>query len=148
MDPDRDGCGLIWCSPVAPNDGGHARRLTALASDVMLRHGFEPCISLTLITDRTLACVLSITYDREVEGEDGRALACYHELLGRLAENGYHSYRLSIGAMGAMGQTGSYMQLLQTIKQTVDPNGILAPGRYISAAARDTEKVFTAGPRG
>src|SRR5205085_7738669 len=24
MDPDRDGCGLLWCSPVAPNDGCHA----------------------------------------------------------------------------------------------------------------------------
>ena len=135
MDPDRDGCGLLWCSPVAPNDGGHARRIATLASELMLRHGFEPCISLTVITDRTLACILSITYDRDLPGEDERAIACYRELLARLAESGYHSYRLSIGGMDAMGQTGSYMELLQKIKRTLDPNGILAPGRYVSAAA-------------
>jgi 4-cresol dehydrogenase (hydroxylating) len=131
MDPDRDGCGLIWCSPVCPNEGRYARELTTLASELMLRHGFEPAISLTVITDRTLACIISIAYDRDVPGEDGRAMACYHDMLGRFAEAGYYSYRLSVGAMGAMGHGGSYTKLLHGFKQMLDPNGILAPGRYI-----------------
>ena len=89
MDPDRDGCGLLWASPVAPADGHHARELTALASDFMLDRGFEPMISLTMITDRSLACVVSIAFDRDVPGEDERALDCYHELMRRLASGGY-----------------------------------------------------------
>jgi 4-cresol dehydrogenase (hydroxylating) len=36
MDPDRDGCGLLWCSPVAPNDGENAQRLTGIASETLL----------------------------------------------------------------------------------------------------------------
>jgi len=28
MDPDRDGCGLLWCAPVAPMEGEHAARMT------------------------------------------------------------------------------------------------------------------------
>ena len=28
MDPDRDRCGLLWCAPVAPIDGGHAAQLS------------------------------------------------------------------------------------------------------------------------
>ena len=32
MDPDRDGCGLLWCSPISPNDGAHARREIGRAS--------------------------------------------------------------------------------------------------------------------
>jgi 4-cresol dehydrogenase (hydroxylating) len=139
MDPDRDGCGLLWCSPVAPNDGSHARQLTELASDLVLRHGFEPAISLTVITERTLACIVSIAYDREAPGEDGRAMACYHELLGCLAGKGYYSYRLSVGSMSSMACPGPYNQVLQAIKQTLDPHGVLAPGRYLSAAGQNQE---------
>jgi 4-cresol dehydrogenase (hydroxylating) len=133
MDPDRDGCGLLWCSPVAPNEGAHAERLSAIASELVLEHGFEPAISLTVITERAIACIISIAYDREVPGEDARAYQCYHALLKRLAQAGYHSYRLSVGAMSFMGQSESYNTLLQNIKRAMDPAGILAPGRYIAS---------------
>jgi 4-cresol dehydrogenase (hydroxylating) len=136
MDPDRDGCGLLWCSPVAPNDGRHASMITSLASAIVLRHGFEPMISLTVLTDRALSCILSLGYDRDVPGEDDKAMACYRELLDRLALQGYYSYRLSVSGMGAMGPPGSYQQLLADLKRTIDPNGILAPGRYVGLAAR------------
>jgi len=141
MDPDRDGCGLLWCSPILPNEGSHAQRVTALATELVLRHGFEPAISLTVLTDRTLSCIISIAFDREVPGEDERALACYHDLLERCAAEGYYSYRLSIASMSSMASPGAYNQLLQSIKQTLDPAGVLAPGRYMagdrSHASRD-----------
>ncbi|HWC95105.1 MAG TPA: FAD-binding oxidoreductase [Candidatus Sulfopaludibacter sp.] len=132
MDPDRDGCGLLWCSPVAPNDGKHAERLTGIATDLVLKHGFEPAISLTVITERALACIISLAWDRAQEGEDQRAMACYRSLLDACANQGYHSYRLSVGSMDAMGQTGTYFNLLQKLKSTVDPGDILSPGRYIA----------------
>ena len=134
MDPDRDGCGLLWCSPVAPNDGNHAERLTSMAMDIVLAHGFEPAISLTVITDRTLACIISIAYDRSQEGEDQRALACYRELLQKTTAQGYPSYRLSVASMSEMGQSGTYGNLLGTLKRTLDPGAILSPGRYISSS--------------
>ena len=131
MDPDRDGCGLLWCSPVAPAEGRLVRQVTALACEIMLRHGFEPCISLTLITERAVACILSLTYDRSVDGEDDRAMACYQELLRSMAEQGYHSYRFSIGGMNAMKGNSSYTDLLLRLRRTLDPNGIVSPGRYV-----------------
>jgi hypothetical protein len=33
--------------------------------------------------------------------------------------------------MPAMGEPGPYAGLLQNIKRALDPNGILAPGRYV-----------------
>ena len=83
-DPDRDGCGLLWCAPVAPAEGDSVLSMTALAEDILLAHGFEPMISLTLTTDRAVTCVVSISYDREVAGEDERAMQCYRELLERM----------------------------------------------------------------
>jgi len=132
MDPDRDGCGLLWCSPVAPNRGSDALAVADVATRVTLTHGFEPQISMTTITDRALACIISLGYDRETPGEDGRAMACYHELLTRLAAEGYHPYRLSLGAMNAMRDGTDYCRLLETLKRTLDPREILSPGRYVS----------------
>jgi 4-cresol dehydrogenase (hydroxylating) len=134
MDPDRDGCGLLWCSPVAPNDGRHAGRISALAGECLLSAGFEPAISMTVLTDRTLSCIISLSWDREIPGEDDRAMACYRELLSRLAREGYHSYRLSVGAMDAMGENSTYQQVLRALKVSLDPGGILAPGRYVPPA--------------
>ena len=68
------------------------------ARDVLLAHGFEPLISITLVTERAITCVVSISYDRDVAGEDARALACYHALLDALHAEGYLSYRLGIQA--------------------------------------------------
>jgi 4-cresol dehydrogenase (hydroxylating) len=139
MDPDRDGCGLLWCSPIAPAEGGHAKILASLSSEVLLRHGFEPMLSITLITDRTLICVISITYDRETPGEDERAMACYAELQQVLSAKGYVPYRLGIQSMGEMNAQGAYGRFLGAIKEAADPAGILAPGRYEAA------RVETAG---
>ena len=135
MNPDRDRCGLLWCAPVAPMEGGHAERLARLSSDVLLSHGFEPLISITLVTERAITCVVSISYDRDVEGEDARALACYHDLLSRLTASGYHSYRLGIQAMGHAQFEDSAAPLLSRLKQACDPNGVLAPGRYETSRA-------------
>jgi 4-cresol dehydrogenase (hydroxylating) len=130
MHPDRDGCGLLWCSPIAPADGRQALELTRLASRVLLGHGFEPAISLTMISERSLACIVSITYDRSVDGEDERARICYHDLLRQLAANGFYSYRLSIESMSTASDSRGYGSLVRAIKKTLDPNHVLAPGRY------------------
>ena len=136
MDPDRDGCGLLWCSPVLPLDGGQAQFLTALASELVLGDGFEPAISLTMITERSLACVISIGYDREVAGEDERAMACHQRLLRTMAGHGYHPYRLGVASMSAAESSDAYTDLLRTMKGLLDPAGILAPGRYVGRPAR------------
>jgi 4-cresol dehydrogenase (hydroxylating) flavoprotein subunit len=130
MDPDRDRCGLLWCSPVAPNDGAAASHLTGLINERVLAHGYEPAISLTMISGRALACIISLAYDRDIPGEDEKAMSCYRNLVDVLAQHGYHSYRLAVGTMSAMG-AGPYSQLLTTIKTAIDPRYILAPGRYV-----------------
>jgi 4-cresol dehydrogenase (hydroxylating) len=145
MDPDRDGCGLLWCSPVAPNDGAAASHLTQLASARVLAHGFEPAISLTMISGRALACIISLAYDRGIAGEDERAKACYRHLVSELAHYGYYSYRLPIGMMAGMGESGPYTDLLDGIKHAVDPRGILAPGRYVRDTRKARENIAVSG---
>jgi 4-cresol dehydrogenase (hydroxylating) len=130
MDPDRDGCGLLWSAPVVPNDGQHAMKVASLVTARLLEHGFEPQMSISLATERTLIFVITISYDRQVGGEDGRALNCYRELNEHLLSLGYPSYRWSV-VSGQQPQTGSpFDRVLGAVTAALDPHGILAPGRY------------------
>jgi 4-cresol dehydrogenase (hydroxylating) len=128
--PDRDRCGLLWLAPIAPMEGTHAARLAALAEPAILRDGFEPQISFTLVTERALACIVSIAWDRDLPGEDDRAMTCYFALRHKFESEGYFSYRQGIADMDRSVPPDSYRSLLQSFRQTLDPNGIIAPGRY------------------
>src|SRR5260370_73525 len=93
--------------------------------------------SISLATERSLICVITISYDRAVAGEDDRALRCYHALMDRLIASGYPPYRLNVGSMGYLaGDSDGYAHTLGTLKQAFVRNGILAPGRYEPAPAR------------
>ncbi len=131
MDPNRDRCGLIWCSPISPTSGKHARLMANTATETLLKYGFEPGMTMTLLTERSLENVISIAYDRDVEGEDERAMACHRELLNRLTQEGFYPYRLGTHSMKSLPPTEETYATFQTmLKKTLDPNGILAPGRY------------------
>ncbi len=128
--PDRDGCGLLWYAPLVPAEGTHVRRATNLITKIMLDGGYEPSISITLITPRTASCVVSLNYDRELDGEDARARACYEEVVRRCNEAGYHPYRLGVQSMGGHPVDSAFGEFVGKLKAAVDPNRILAPGRY------------------
>ena len=130
MDPDRDGCGLLWHAPIAPMEGHHVEVVAGIATRILIEYGFEPSISMTLITERAVACVISICYDRREPGQDDQAMACYRRLRQELTDRGYYSYRLGIQGMSEMSAPDGYAGLVRAIKDALDPNGVLAPGRY------------------
>jgi 4-cresol dehydrogenase (hydroxylating) len=129
-DPDRDGCGLLWYAPVAPADGTQVAALAQIATQTLLRFGFEPMISLTVLTARTVLCVVSISYDRGEPGQDGQAMLCYEELVNRCSQGGFYPYRLGIQSMPRTLGEPEYTGVIRRLKDALDPNGVLAPGRY------------------
>jgi 4-cresol dehydrogenase (hydroxylating) len=129
-DPDRDRCGLLWYSPVAPCLGSDVQELSKLAINTMLEFGFEPMISLTVLTARVVQCVTALTYDRDMPGEDEQAMKCYHELGARTRAAGYYPYRLGTASLSERIEHTSCSDLLAGIKRVVDPTGILSPGHY------------------
>jgi 4-cresol dehydrogenase (hydroxylating) len=129
-DPDRDGCGLLWYAPVAPADGIQVEKLAQIATQTLLSFGFEPMISLTVLTPRTVLCVVSISYDREIADQDAQAMMCYEDLVSRCTQNGFYPYRLGIQSMGQIRSENTYSEIIRGLKAVFDPNGVLAPGRY------------------
>jgi 4-cresol dehydrogenase (hydroxylating) len=131
MDPDRDGCGVIFCVPTVPFEGRHLRIALNIVKEALEKYGFEPILIIGAISERVLYLNVDITYDREVAGEDERALACHDEMLGRLIEGGYVPYRLGIQSAKLLPEPADdYGELLGKLKKALDPNNVLAPGRY------------------
>lgn len=131
MDPDLDACGVFWCAPAVPLTGSHVAQAVGCMENIMLAAHYEPIISIILLTERLAIVNASLVYDREEPGEDERALECYHTLLRKLLDLGYVPYRLGIQSMDSLPDpSGDYSAVMARIKSAVDPNNILAPGRY------------------
>ncbi|MBI3965625.1 MAG: FAD-binding oxidoreductase [Chloroflexi bacterium] len=135
IDPHRDRCGVIWMSPVVPFASPHVRAAVDAVTIATLDAGFEPAITLQCVSERHVVLITSLHYDREIPGEDERAADWHRDLAGRLRESGYYPYRQSTLALAQSGEgSGAYEELLRTLKRALDPNDILAPGRYIDIA--------------
>ena len=131
MNPEIDNCGLIWYSPIAPTDGKHALQQWKIIQSVFEHYDFEPAVTFTLLTERSMSCIISISYDRSIEGEDERAQACHNELLQKMTDVGYYPYRLGIQSMNGLPEPEpAYTKFISTIKTSLDPENILSPGRY------------------
>lgn len=129
-DPDRDRCGVIFVSPLVPLTGTHVRRATRIIEREALASGFEPTMAMTITNPRSVYLVAPVFFDRAVDGEDQRALACAERCLASLARAGYWPYRSGIGGPRLpSARTDAGRQVLARIKAALDPAGVLAPGR-------------------
>ncbi|MBL4746992.1 MAG: FAD-binding oxidoreductase [Flavobacteriaceae bacterium] len=131
IDPTKDNVGLLWLAPIAPIDGKHVKIMSDIIHNIQLKYGYEPGLSITLLTERALDCVISLVYDRDIEGEDAKALACHDELFEILTSKGYFPYRLSSHAHDAYQKINSSLApQLKKIKQVLDEGNILSPKKY------------------
>ena len=130
IDPWRDQCGIIWIGLVSPLVGKTMVKAATKVREIFAEHGFEPNIAFNLATERAAYVIVAIIYDKEIEGEDKKALLCYKETLSNLKKYGVMPYRLTSSDMPNMYPDVNYYFFTQSLKRLVDPNNILAPGRY------------------
>jgi 4-cresol dehydrogenase (hydroxylating) len=132
LSPERDACGVMWLAPAAPTSGKHAAAIWHIVKSTMLTHGYEPAVSITLLSERAMDCVVNISYDRDIPDEDLRAKACHDDMLAQLCAEGYYPYRLGIQSHGKLPPgTAAYQDFFRKLRVGIDPKGILAPGRYL-----------------
>jgi 4-cresol dehydrogenase (hydroxylating) len=138
LDPDRDRCGAMWLCPEIPFDGATVANVIGSCENILRSSGYDPVIGMSAVTARTLRVFISIFYDRNEPGEDDRAMRCNDQLLKALFEAGMFPFRLGIHSMHAANQAaGACWDLIRQIKDSLDPNDILAPGRYCRMDTND-----------
>ena len=128
--------GFYWLPPLCPMTGRDATALLARMEPILARHGIDPMYTISLLNGRSLVCVTTLYYDRTDPSRRAAARACHDELLDALLAAGNVPYRLGVDSMARMPADAPYWQLIDRLKQALDPKGILAPGRYHPAAAQ------------
>ena len=134
LDPARDGCGVIWFSPLVPMKAAAAETLTALVEDICPRFGLDPLITFSSVSEQCFDCTVPLLYDAAIGAE--AAHACYDSLAKASAAHGFLPYRMNLRAMrGVVDDPGStYWRLVGDLKRAVDPRGLISPGRYAPLA--------------
>jgi len=125
--------GHIGFSPVMPPDGQLALQRFHRVKALYAKHGMDYYTSFTM-GHRHINNVNLIIYDRDDPAMTQSAQALFRELIADAAHEGYGEYRTHISFMDDVAQTFDFnnhalLKLNETVKDALDPHGILAPGK-------------------
>ena len=130
-DPARDNCGLIWLGPMIPLVGSEVSQVLATVRQLYAKHRLDFSTALMVGNPRTVIALMSVFYDRDDPGETERAKALYFEMGEVTQRAGYQQYRTSTMYMDrVLAPAPEFQALCNRIKQALDPNGVIAPGKY------------------
>jgi 4-cresol dehydrogenase (hydroxylating) flavoprotein subunit len=125
MDPDRDGCGLIWYSPLVPMKADRVRRFVELIGHICGSHGIEPLITLTSLSERCFDSSVPLLFNRRDAGQAARAQSCYRALFEAGQREGFLPYRMSSHAMDWITRSATpFWDVVAALKTAVDPTGM------------------------
>lgn len=123
----------IAFSPVSPIQGGDAEKLYDLARKRHAEAGIDlmPAFCVGL---REMHLIVEIVFDTEDQEMKKKAEKCLRDMIDDAAALGYGEYRTHLALMDQVAGTygwndGAIMKFNNQLKDSLDPNGILAPGR-------------------
>nr|WP_200908024.1 FAD-linked oxidase C-terminal domain-containing protein [Achromobacter sp. DMS1] len=127
----RPGGGAIWLSAGSPVVGEVVNGFQRKARRICEDHGLEYLLS-NVCGARFARSVHAILYNREDAAETARADACYRALGELFASSGvfvgraptmYHGFHQA-------QRMPEFVRACSSIKAALDPNGVIAPGKY------------------
>ncbi|MDF7806536.1 FAD-binding oxidoreductase [Pontiellaceae bacterium B12219] len=129
--PDHSDSGIMFCLPIFPAIGSIVLDAVKDTRDTFARYGFEAAITVNLMDGKAMEGVVSLAFDRRNTEQVGKALECIQEMERRYMEQGFPPYRVGINSMHqVVHENDSFWQTVHNLKKALDPNGIMAPGRY------------------
>lgn len=127
MDPDLTSFGMKSYLPVIPISGADMNRAVKLIDEVSREFGFP----LQLSCDLNGRGILTVNFRRDNPTQTQHAHECVQELGKRMITAGFPPHRMSIDQMVWFAEVNpEAAELVAQLKSVLDPNGIIAPGRY------------------
>lgn len=123
----------IALSPVSPIRGADATRLIEMARRRHDEFGID-LLPAFIVGLREMHLIVEIVFDRTDPARRKAALDCLRAMVDDAAASGYGEYRTHLVLMDQIAGTynwndGALMKFNEKLKDALDPNGILAPGR-------------------
>ena len=123
----------LFFSPIAPTRGRDARTIHELVTAAHVKYGFDVFPTLC-VAGREIHYIVNIIYDRGDADMKRRAVRLMREMIDSCAARGFGEYRTHLLFADQVARTYSWgdqalMRFNETIKDALDPNGVLAPGR-------------------
>jgi FAD/FMN-containing dehydrogenase len=129
--PARDGCGLLWYAPLIPMRPKTVRKFVNFAHRELRARGMEPLITLTSQGDRLFDSTVPLLFDRQDAQAAQQASETLEDLIRIGQDEGFYPYRLHVQSQPAhQARLHRSSQLVQRLRQALDPHDLLAPGRY------------------
>jgi 4-cresol dehydrogenase (hydroxylating) len=129
--PDDSDSGVMFCLPIFPASGKMVLDAVKDTRDTFARHGFEAAITVNLMDGKAMEGVVSLAFDRRNTEQADKALECIQEMERRYMEQGFPPYRVGINSMHqVVHENDTFWKTVRDLKKALDPNGIIAPGRY------------------
>ena len=126
--------GHIGFSPVAPLTGADATALRDLLRGMINQAGLDYMVAMIPVNARSFVHVTLIIFDTKNEGQTRAAYDVAKRLVRDAAKLGYGEYRAHLDFMDLAQEQYSfgdhaYRRFCERIKDALDPNGILSPGK-------------------
>ncbi len=130
LDPSQYNICFAWINAVCRADEESVTRLLGIMEPLFESHGYEFRVTFTAVNPRTLIMISNITFTRDDDQAD-KARAFTGLVAGQLSAAGFYPYRSGSGMHEKVPDfPGPYTGLVSAIKQALDPDGIIAPGKY------------------
>lgn len=143
--PDLDHCqtGMMFCCPMTPTKAKDVMETIRIVQEIGLREGIRIPHTFMMSSDRVLANVIMLVFDRQNANERAKIHSITAEIYRECAKVGYTPYRIDIENMPQLiHKEDPFWRLLQSIKLCTDPKNTIAQGRYIPNTDKTrTEKV-------
>lgn len=132
--PVDDRCGCLWLSPVIPMTSKDVKNFTSILRVNCRKFFSDVNVSINLLTERTCFCTIGIFFDGSDSEELDRAKSLYQVLMNEMLLHGYPPYRLGSDLSSVppelFSENSTFWRTCKSIKTALDPDGIIAPGRY------------------
>lgn len=126
LDPDRDGCGVIWSCAAVAFEGAAVLAAMRAVEGVMAAHGFDALIAVMAHQPRALHLAPLILWDRAAPGRDDAALACQASLRDAFARLGCLPYRLGTPPLDALPPSlDDHDAVMARLRDALDPDHVL-----------------------
>ncbi len=123
--------GLIWYAPLVPMTPEAVAAYREMVEATCAAHGFEPLITLTSLSPRCFDSSVPVLFDPGNPEETARARACHQALFEAGQRLGFLPYRIGVDSSHLLAAaSGGGFDLARKVKHALDPQGIIAPGRY------------------